>query len=49
MNENGDILGKYCGSIYGQAVVVNGSLVVLKIRSGYYGSYGLFRLLFIPV
>ncbi|XP_067028317.1 CUB domain-containing protein 2-like [Acropora muricata] len=49
MNENGDSFGKYCGNKTGQAVVVNGSLVVLRYRSGDYGSYGRFRLLFTPV
>ncbi|KAK2569857.1 CUB and peptidase domain-containing protein 1 [Acropora cervicornis] len=48
MNENGDSFGRYCGNRNGQAVVVNGSLVVLRFRSGYYGSYGRFRLLFTP-
>ena len=48
MNENGHSLGKYCGNRNGQVVVVDGSLVVLRIRSGYYGSYGRFRLLFTP-
>ncbi|XP_074612569.1 cubilin-like [Acropora palmata] len=49
MNENGDSFGRYCGNRNGQAVVVNGRLVVLRFRSGYYGSYGRFRLLFTPV
>ena len=47
-NENGDSFGSYCGYRNGQVVVVNGSLVVLRFRSGYYGSYGRFRLLFTP-
>ena len=33
----------------GRAVVVNGSHVLLRFRSGYSGSYGRFRLLFTPV
>ncbi|XP_067027374.1 cubilin-like [Acropora muricata] len=49
MNENGTSFGRYCGSRNGQAVVVNGGLVVLRVRSGYYGSNGRFRLLFTPV
>ena len=49
MNENADNFGKYCGNHNGQAVVVNGSIVVLSFRSGSYGSYGRFRLLFTPV
>ncbi|XP_074612565.1 cubilin-like isoform X3 [Acropora palmata] len=49
MNENGTSFGRYCGYRNGQAVVVNGRLVVLRFRSGYYGSYGRFRLLFTPV
>ena len=49
MNENGVSFGKYCGNKTGQAVVVNGSLVVLRYRSEDYGSYGRFRLLFTPV
>ncbi|XP_067026542.1 CUB and peptidase domain-containing protein 1-like [Acropora muricata] len=49
MNENGTSFGRYCGYRNGQAVVVNGRLVVLTFRSGYYGSYGRFRLLFTPV
>ena len=49
MNENGDSFGKYCGNKTGQAVLVNGNLVVLRFRSGYHGSYGRFRLLFTPV
>ena len=48
MNENGTSFGRYCGYQNGQAVVVNGSLVVLRFRSGYYGSNGYFRLLFTP-
>ena len=49
MNENGDSFGRYCGNRNGQAVVMNGSIVVLRFRSGYYGSYGRFRVLFTPV
>ncbi|XP_015748392.1 PREDICTED: tolloid-like protein 2 isoform X15 [Acropora digitifera] len=49
MNENGDSFGKYCDNRDGRAVVVNGSHVVLRFRSGYSGSYGRFRLLFTPV
>ena len=49
MNENGDSFGRYCGYRNGQAVVMNGSIVVLRFRSGYYGSYGRFRLLLTPV
>ena len=49
MNENGTSFGRYCGNKTGQAVVLNGSLVVLRDRSGYYGSYGRFRLRFTPV
>ena len=49
MNENGTSFGRYCGYRNGQAVVVNGRLVFLRFRSGYYGSYGRFRLLFTPV
>jgi len=49
MNENGDSFGRYCGYRNGQAVVMNGSIVVLRFRSGYYGSYGRFRVLFTPV
>ena len=48
MNENGDSFGRYCGNRNGQAVVVNGNLVLLGFRSGYYGSYGRFQLLFTP-
>ena len=46
MNENGDSLGKYCGDKTGQAVVVYGSVVVLRFRSVDFGTYGRFRLLF---
>ncbi|XP_067027785.1 exoskeleton protein RP43-like [Acropora muricata] len=49
MNENGTSFGRYCGSRNGQAVVVNGRLVVLRFRSRYYDSYGRYRLLFTPV
>ena len=50
MNENGHSFGQYCGYQDGQAVVVNGRLLVLRFRSGYYiGSYNRFRLLFTPV
>ena len=49
MNENGTSFGRYCGSRKGQAIVVNGRLVVLRFPPGYYGSYGRFRLLFTPV
>ena len=48
MNENGDSFGRYCGYRNGQAVVVNGNIVVLRFRPGYYGSYKRFRLLFGP-
>ncbi|XP_015748386.1 PREDICTED: cubilin-like isoform X9 [Acropora digitifera] len=49
MNENGTSFGRYCGYQNGQAVVVNGGVIVLRFRSGYFGSYGRFRLLFTPV
>jgi len=48
MNEQGYSFGKYCGSRNGQVVVVNGRLVVLRFRSGSYGSFGRFRLLLTP-
>ena len=44
MNEKGDSFGKYCGRQDGNYVMVNGSLVVLRFVSGYYGSYGRFEL-----
>ena len=48
-NENGDSFGEYCGDLNGNSVLVNGSLVVLSFRRGFYVSSGRFRLLFIPV
>ena len=49
MNENGDSFGKFCGNKTGQAVLVNGNLVVLRFRPGLYAIHGQFRLLFTPV
>ena len=49
IDENGGSFGQYCGNKNGQSVVVNGRLVVLRFRRGYYSSSGQFRLLFIPV
>ena len=48
MNEKGYSFGKYCGNRNLQVVVVNGRLVVLRFRSGSYGSFGRFRLLLTP-
>ena len=49
MNENGDSFGQYCRNQSDRAVLVNGRIVVLKFRPGYYGNTGRFRLLFNPV
>jgi len=49
MNENGDSFGKFCGDRRVQPVLVNGSFVVLRFRSGNYGGRGRFRLLLTAV
>ena len=49
MNENGDSFGQYCGYQNGRAVLVNGSLVVLRFHPGFYRPYGRFRLLFTTI